>query len=877
MHGGPFYDLLPAEHLAQDVLPALSFDAQVYFFCEGCGMFLRSNPLHGAVPDALHRPPRCPSCGTAVLEQRLFVYRIRLSCDDCGHGFGALTTRFFFTPVCPECGSERCTQTSAEPHTDLPQAVLDLKDARAGESRAWGLDAAADEAELSRELRVLLSAPANPDAIRYLVPAALFAGRLATWNHYRSQTWRLRNLEGILLHQFHRRTGVVHAGLHAFGTLAALAEGADAPEDPVSRGMVSYNAAAAGFTLLNNVHGAVLSEDPEEIRSRSLSLAEDARASFEADSSLDPEVRSVEIARINYLLGDITRKPTAGPDRLRKAVRHFDAALAEPAIPAPLRTDIADSRANTLEDLHRLDPGGTAPVRREIDYSGPDWAALPVLDRCIWLHRAANQLEVDGDDAAAEEALRRAADLAATELRTTPDALLVPAVRHYHRYFDELARVNIRLGRPLVALEAVEEARALIVLRQTTPAEQARKELAKASFTKLLTNLLTTPPDAPRFSAFRAPRRPERRPRPLTDAALRGLTDSGWPADTAICSYVFASGTVSVVIAVPAGDGWRVEGAQWPVNVDVLLESSAVSEMAHAARFRRRRMAAYCAKASPVLLKGLVPLLRDSGVRRVAISAPGVFSQIPFEGLEVDGVPFGEEFEVFLTPSLRSAAALARRSTPGTGPGRVFVANYRGADLPESSAESEQIMTVWGDRADLLDPGVQRKAELLDSISADPYELLHFACHGSFDPASETRSALHFGAPPGGRPLVLEARELAGRALPRSPVVVLSACQSALTSWSLSGDCIGLTGALLRMGARGVVGSRWAVFDDSARVFMDHLHTEISRGASPQRAVTLTQRRMRATHAIDDWAAFSYLGLPDLTKTNRPTKGPSRR
>ncbi|MFB7049761.1 CHAT domain-containing protein [Streptomyces microflavus] len=265
------------------------------------------------------------------------------------------------------------------------------------------------------------------------------------------------------------------------------------------------------------------------------------------------------------------------------------------------------------------------------------------------------------------------------------------------------------------------------------------------------------------------------------------------------------------------------------MHVDVLLESAAVSEMAHAARFRSRRMAAYCAKASRVLLKGLVPLLRDCGVHRVAISAPGVFSQILFEGLEVDGVPFGEEFEVFLTPSLRSAAGLARRFTPGTGPGRVFVATYRGADLPES----EQIMTVWGDRADLLDPGVQRKAELLDAISADPYELLHFACHGSFDPASETRCVLHFGAPPGGRPLVLEARELAGRALPRSPVVVLSACQSAPTSWSLSGDCIGLTGALLRMGARGVVGSRWAVFDDSARVFMDHLHTEISWGASP--------------------------------------------
>ncbi|MFB7946423.1 CHAT domain-containing protein [Kitasatospora phosalacinea] len=865
--------MLPRQYLAQDVLPALSLDAQAYSFCEGCGMFLRSNPARGTDPRAVHGAKPCPACGTAVLEPRLFAVRVRLSCDDCGRGFDVMTNRFLFEPRCPDCGSKRCSQERAEPDEDLPPVFLDVQDAPGPDPRVWGLDAAQDEVALSRELQALLS---SPDGVRHLVPAALFAGRLATWNSYGSDTWRLRNLEGILLHRLHRSTGVVHAGTHAFATLAALAEGAQAPTDPVARAMVAYNAAAAGFTLLNNVHGAVLSDDQEETRARALRLAGQALAGYEADRSLDAGARSVESARIEYLLGDLTRKPTADVARLHEAVRHFDAALARPALPASLRADIADSRANALQDLESRTPDtdAGARVRREVDYPRTDWAVLPAIDRCIWLHRAANQLQADGADAAAEAALRLAADLASDELRTAPDDTLVSTVRHYHRYFDELARTNIRLGRPRVALEAVEEVRALVLLRQGMSADRARKDSAAAPARKdsaaaparkVLTGLLAPPPRAPRFSTFRPPRGPDRQLTPLADAALHDLAAAGWPKDTAICSFVFATSTVSVVVAVLGEDGWRTDAAQWPAHVDELLHSAGVNELAHARGFRRRRMAAYCARVSPVLLKGLVPLLRDSGVQRVAISAPGVFSQIPFEALDCGGVPFGEEFEVLLIPSLRSAAAMARRSAAGTGPGRVLVADYRGPDLPEAAAESAQVMAVWGERADLLDPDVRRKAQLLDAVCADPYELLHFVCHGSFDPAEETRSALHFGKGPGGRPVVLEARELADRTLPRRPVVVLSACESGITSWSLSGDCTGLTGAFLRMGARGVIGSRWAVFDDSARVFMNHLHTEISQGTGPQRAVTRTQRTMRATYGIDEWAAFSYLGLPDLT------------
>jgi hypothetical protein len=861
--GGPFHNLLPQPYLSGGVLQALSLDAQIYFSCSGCGMYLRSNP--GLILDRawIGRSKQCPNCATRDPELKLYFHRIWLSCDDCGREFGILTTGFFFGPECPDCGSERCSQAWSKPHEDLPPVFFNIQDDPRLDAHTWGLNADADELVVSRELGLTRT---NPEAIRYLVPAALFADRLATWNHYSSGTWRLRNLEGILLHRFYKQTGVLHAGSHAFSTLVDLTEGELAPADPVDLGMVCYNAAAAGFSLLNRVQAqmAVLG-DLEKIRSQALGVAQRALEAFAVDRSLEPDVRMVEVARINYLLGDLTRKPVADARRLREAVRYFDLALAEPAISAELRHDITVSRTNALLALGPLDVDRDAPVRSEVDYGGTDWAGLPPLDKCIWLRNAAIQLEHDGRDEAAEEALYQATEIAATELGTTRNgAGLASAVRLYHPFFDDLARLNVKLGRRRAALEAVETVRALVLSRQSTSVEEAEREFAEAVMIKGLTDLLSIPPEPPRFSEFRAS--PEsQRAYPLTGDALTELAAAGWPQDTALCSFVFASQSVTVITTVLDDDGWVIDGEQWHATADELIQAVEITSLTEPGGFRGRRLAAFCAKMSPILLRGLVPLLRRHGVRRVAISAPGIFSHIPFEGLEYDGVLFGEEFELFFVPSLRSTAAMARRQTTSAQPGRILVVGYRGTDLPEASRESAQIMELCEGSADLLDPDAKPKSALLDAISADAYELLHFACHGSFDPIDEVRSALYLGGGPGESPIVLEARELTARAFTRRLVVVLSACESGLTSWGLSGDCTGLTGAFLRMGARGVIGSRWAVFDDAAHAFMRHMYTAINQGMSPQRAVAHAQREMRRTNGIDDWAAFSYLGLPDLT------------
>jgi hypothetical protein len=45
---------------------------------------------------------------------------------------------------------------------------------------------------------------------------------------------------------------------------------------------------------------------------------------------------------------------------------------------------------------------------------------------------------------------------------------------------------------------------------------------------------------------------------------------------------------------------------------------------------------------------------------------------------------------------------------------------------------------------------------------------------------------------------------------------------------------------------------------------MTEIYRLLGAGAGPQEAVNRVQRRLKRTNEIDNWAAFSYLGVPDL-------------
>lgn len=103
------------------------------------------------------------------------------------------------------------------------------------------------------------------------------------------------------------------------------------------------------------------------------------------------------------------------------------------------------------------------------------------------------------------------------------------------------------------------------------------------------------------------------------------------------------------------------------------------------------------------------------------------------------------------------------------------------------------------------------------------HDWVHLACHGTQDLDDPTRSAfaLYDGS--------FTLASLMHKDLPSAQIAVLSACQTATDK--LSEEAVHLAAAMLYAGFRSVIGTMWAISDDTApivaRVFYKDLRNQI--------------------------------------------------
>ena len=122
--------------------------------------------------------------------------------------------------------------------------------------------------------------------------------------------------------------------------------------------------------------------------------------------------------------------------------------------------------------------------------------------------------------------------------------------------------------------------------------------------------------------------------------------------------------------------------------------------------------------------------------------------------------------------------------------------------------------------------------------------LLHFACHGSFDPNDPPASGLLLADG------MLRLRDLLDpdfAGLGRARLAVLFACQTAISDFrTLPDESIWLPAAFLRAGVPGVVGSLWSVADHSTRLLVGRFyHYWLREEQPPAQALAAAQRWLR--------------------------------
>jgi CHAT domain-containing protein len=265
-------------------------------------------------------------------------------------------------------------------------------------------------------------------------------------------------------------------------------------------------------------------------------------------------------------------------------------------------------------------------------------------------------------------------------------------------------------------------------------------------------------------------------------------------------------------------------------------------------------------------IQELAVALRARSIREVVLIPCGGGLQF----IPLAAVPYGddptrtregtcllEEFSVSYAPSrvLGSMARATGRQGSWQEPSLLGITqpDTDAPRLPVGGAELRWVASCFEKRA-LLRGESANVATLMSLLPTANY--LHFGCHGEFDAFDPPQSRLRLT----GAPLTIaEVASSPERSFSHVRMVVLSACQSAVTDIRRPGEALGFPSAFLGAGVPGVVGSLWHVPDAFTAILMKkfyslHLCGDAARGVAPMdgaSALCHAQAWMRRARVCD--------------------------
>lgn len=195
-------------------------------------------------------------------------------------------------------------------------------------------------------------------------------------------------------------------------------------------------------------------------------------------------------------------------------------------------------------------------------------------------------------------------------------------------------------------------------------------------------------------------------------------------------------------------------------------------------------------------------------------------------------------------------------------------------DLPGAELERERIEALLHSRAgirlEVVAGRAASRARVLGEFQSGRFDVVHYAGHAFFDPASPGRSGL-----------VCSDGDLTGEdleSLARLPsLVVANACESGRVrlraaqhrrgsglraSAALAGR-VGLAEALLRGGVANFIGTYWPVGDAAALAFAEVFYARLLANDALGAAVLAARRKVRDLRS-PDWADYIHYGDPDF-------------
>ena len=299
--------------------------------------------------------------------------------------------------------------------------------------------------------------------------------------------------------------------------------------------------------------------------------------------------------------------------------------------------------------------------------------------------------------------------------------------------------------------------------------------------------------------------------------------------DRALLELVELGGQLSAITLVGGRLAYRALGPVAPITEQVGWLRFALSRLARLppTAAQRESLTEGARDSAAELDRALLaPLASALGDRELVIVSTGSLHTLPWPALPSLG---GRALA--MAPSAATWASISPTHPRDRDGATVLVA---GPGLRHAADELQAVARSHRN-AVLLSGGGATVAAVMDRLEGA--EVAHLACHGRFRADGPLFSSLELADGP------LNVYEL--QRLTRPPrLVVLSACDLALSESRPGDELLGFAVALLAMGTETVLASCVPVPDAAARHLMTALHELLAAGHRPATALAIAQRRL---------------------------------
>jgi CHAT domain-containing protein len=241
--------------------------------------------------------------------------------------------------------------------------------------------------------------------------------------------------------------------------------------------------------------------------------------------------------------------------------------------------------------------------------------------------------------------------------------------------------------------------------------------------------------------------------------------------------------------------------------------------------------------------------------KHLIVVPDGVVRDVPFAALYDGSGYLNESFSIANVATAKILSVTAPTLTPAAS--KYLLVSYSSPDglqaLPQADGEVKDIAGVFGTSAATDE---SRKNFLASAPSAT---VIHVAAHAQPDSNEPALSKLYLKPDHDGGTLTVF--DIGGMELPKTRMVVLSACDSNVSTVNELDEAVGFTESFMEAGVPTVVSSLWLVSDATSRDLMKYFYTSVRNGERVDQSLADAQAKIRSIKPHPYyWAGFVVLG-----------------